>query len=75
MPRVGLGIGGKKPFNILFELLTNLIDSFSSPEHFILFFVQSVCYKLKPVHIFLSFSKKRVTCEKDKLWHRAFTFK
>ena len=31
----------------LVKLLTNLIDSFSSPEHFILFFVQSVCYKLK----------------------------
>ena len=37
----------------LVELLTNLIGSFSSPEYFILFFVQSVCYKLKPVHIVL----------------------
>ena len=50
-----LWIRGKKPFNILVELLTNLIGTLSSPEHFILFFVQFVCYKLKPVHIVLFF--------------------
>ena len=70
-----LWIGGKKPFNIFVELLTNLIDSFSSPEHCIFFFVQFVCYKLKPVHIVLFFPNKRVMCEKDKLWHRAIRFK
>ena len=42
----------------------NLIDSLSSPEHFIFFFVQFVCYKLKPVHIVLFFSPINALCVK-----------